>query len=205
MELREDGMVWIGLIWLRIGISGGLLWTVKWTLEFLSPWANIGFSNGFSSLWLVGSSLNWVISFVEVACSGYALPSRSVWTKHHVPHWSLYDLLTLYSSSELIWHCFNVRFSVPLSGKHTRCLTDSTRDWRTSVSTWRALHEMASACVTLLCASVLVWQSVVGVKLANFVNIPGFIGWQSLNFCLFINVNNIGRTAALYLQRNHEH
>jgi hypothetical protein len=25
MELREDGMVWIGLIWLRIGISGGLL------------------------------------------------------------------------------------------------------------------------------------------------------------------------------------
>jgi hypothetical protein len=23
--LREDGMVWIGLIWLRIGTSGGLL------------------------------------------------------------------------------------------------------------------------------------------------------------------------------------
>jgi hypothetical protein len=30
MDLREigwDGMVWIRLIWLRIGISGGLLWT----------------------------------------------------------------------------------------------------------------------------------------------------------------------------------
>jgi hypothetical protein len=25
MDLREDGMVWIGLIWLGIGISGGLL------------------------------------------------------------------------------------------------------------------------------------------------------------------------------------
>jgi hypothetical protein len=25
MDLREDGMVWIGLIWLRIGTSGGLL------------------------------------------------------------------------------------------------------------------------------------------------------------------------------------
>jgi hypothetical protein len=25
MDLREDGMVWIGLIWLRIGNSGGLL------------------------------------------------------------------------------------------------------------------------------------------------------------------------------------
>jgi hypothetical protein len=25
IDLREDGMVYIGLIWLRIGISGGLL------------------------------------------------------------------------------------------------------------------------------------------------------------------------------------
>jgi hypothetical protein len=25
MDLRWDGMVWIGLIWLRIGTSGGLL------------------------------------------------------------------------------------------------------------------------------------------------------------------------------------
>jgi hypothetical protein len=25
MDLREIGMVWIGLIWLRIGTSGGLL------------------------------------------------------------------------------------------------------------------------------------------------------------------------------------
>jgi hypothetical protein len=25
---RQDAMVWIGLIWLRIGTSGGLLWTL---------------------------------------------------------------------------------------------------------------------------------------------------------------------------------
>jgi hypothetical protein len=25
MDLRQDGMLWIGLIWLRIGTSGGLL------------------------------------------------------------------------------------------------------------------------------------------------------------------------------------
>jgi hypothetical protein len=25
MDLRDDGIVWIGLIWLRIGTSGGLL------------------------------------------------------------------------------------------------------------------------------------------------------------------------------------
>jgi hypothetical protein len=25
MDLRYDGMIWIGLIWLRIGTSGGLL------------------------------------------------------------------------------------------------------------------------------------------------------------------------------------
>jgi hypothetical protein len=25
MDLRQDGMVWIGLIWLRIGTSGGFL------------------------------------------------------------------------------------------------------------------------------------------------------------------------------------
>jgi hypothetical protein len=25
MDLREDGVVWTGLIWLRIGTSGGLL------------------------------------------------------------------------------------------------------------------------------------------------------------------------------------
>jgi hypothetical protein len=27
MDLREDGVVWTGLIWLRTGTSGGLLWT----------------------------------------------------------------------------------------------------------------------------------------------------------------------------------
>jgi hypothetical protein len=37
MDLREigwDGMVWIGLIWLRIGTSGGLSWTRSWTSRF---------------------------------------------------------------------------------------------------------------------------------------------------------------------------
>jgi hypothetical protein len=27
MDLRKDGVVWIGLIWLRIGTNGGILWT----------------------------------------------------------------------------------------------------------------------------------------------------------------------------------
>jgi hypothetical protein len=26
-EIGEDGVDWIGLMWLRIGTSGGLLWT----------------------------------------------------------------------------------------------------------------------------------------------------------------------------------
>jgi hypothetical protein len=31
-------MVWIGLIWLRIGTSGGLLWTRKWNFGFHKIW-----------------------------------------------------------------------------------------------------------------------------------------------------------------------
>jgi hypothetical protein len=27
MDVRENGMLWIGLMWLRIGISRELLWT----------------------------------------------------------------------------------------------------------------------------------------------------------------------------------
>jgi hypothetical protein len=27
MDLRKDGVVWIGLIWLSIGTNGGLMWT----------------------------------------------------------------------------------------------------------------------------------------------------------------------------------
>jgi hypothetical protein len=37
MKLREigwDGVVWIGLILLRIGTNGGLLWTRYWTFGF---------------------------------------------------------------------------------------------------------------------------------------------------------------------------
>jgi hypothetical protein len=30
----EDEMVWIGLIWFRVGTSVGLLWTRKWTFGF---------------------------------------------------------------------------------------------------------------------------------------------------------------------------
>jgi hypothetical protein len=33
-EIGRDGMIWIGLIWLRIGTSGGLLWTRYWTFGF---------------------------------------------------------------------------------------------------------------------------------------------------------------------------
>jgi hypothetical protein len=32
IDLREIG--WDGMIWLRIGTSGGLLWTRQWTFEF---------------------------------------------------------------------------------------------------------------------------------------------------------------------------
>jgi hypothetical protein len=31
---RQDGMVWIELIWLSIGTNGGLLWTWYWTSSF---------------------------------------------------------------------------------------------------------------------------------------------------------------------------
>jgi hypothetical protein len=31
---RDDGMVWIGLMWLEIWISGRLLWTRYWTFGF---------------------------------------------------------------------------------------------------------------------------------------------------------------------------
>jgi hypothetical protein len=47
---NKDGMVWTGLIWLRIGTSRGLLWTQQWksgfhiNLErFFSSWATGGF------------------------------------------------------------------------------------------------------------------------------------------------------------------
>jgi hypothetical protein len=30
----KDGRGWTGFIWLKIGASGGLLWTRWWTLEF---------------------------------------------------------------------------------------------------------------------------------------------------------------------------
>jgi hypothetical protein len=32
-EIRWDG-IWTGLIWLRIGTSGGHLWTRLWTFRF---------------------------------------------------------------------------------------------------------------------------------------------------------------------------
>jgi hypothetical protein len=42
MDLREIG--WTGLIWFRIGTSGGLLWTQYWTFEFhkmLNSWVAV--------------------------------------------------------------------------------------------------------------------------------------------------------------------
>jgi hypothetical protein len=34
MNLMEIRWVWNGFVWLRIGTSGGLLWTQKWTFRF---------------------------------------------------------------------------------------------------------------------------------------------------------------------------
>jgi hypothetical protein len=31
---RWDGMVWAGLVWLRIGTGGELLWIWRWTFGF---------------------------------------------------------------------------------------------------------------------------------------------------------------------------
>jgi hypothetical protein len=57
IDLRQDGMVWIGLIWLRIGTSGGLLWPRYWIFGFHkmpgSSWVAAQFSDpqeGLSSV-----------------------------------------------------------------------------------------------------------------------------------------------------------
>jgi hypothetical protein len=64
LDLREMKWdVWIGFIWLRIGTSGGLLWTRQWTFGFHKT---------------LGSS--WVAA--QLAASQEGLSSMSEWVPH---------------------------------------------------------------------------------------------------------------------------
>jgi hypothetical protein len=56
LDLKEIGIDGrrTGFSWLRIGSSGGLVWTREWTFEFhkksgyfLTGWVTISFSNNF--------------------------------------------------------------------------------------------------------------------------------------------------------------
>jgi hypothetical protein len=67
--VRLNEFVWIGLIWLRIGTSGGLLWTRQWT-------------SGFHKM--LGSS--WVA--VQLAASQEGFSSMSEWMTEHESDWS---------------------------------------------------------------------------------------------------------------------
>jgi hypothetical protein len=54
---REDGVVWTGSMWLRIGSSGGLLWTWKWTFGFHKIWKILQW---LSNWWLFKkNSVSW--------------------------------------------------------------------------------------------------------------------------------------------------
>jgi hypothetical protein len=76
MDLRQDGMVWIGLIWLRIETSVGLLWTRQWTFGFhrmlgsswvVAQWA--ASQEGLSSM----SEVKWVIGPMDLEITRQAL------------------------------------------------------------------------------------------------------------------------------------
>jgi hypothetical protein len=62
-----DGMVWTELISLRIGTSGGLLWTRQWTFGFHK---------------ILGSS--WVAA--QLAASQEGLSSMSEWVMLDIPY-----------------------------------------------------------------------------------------------------------------------
>jgi hypothetical protein len=77
-------MVWIGLIWLRIGIRWGLLWTRKWTFGFHImlgiSWVAAQLApsqEGLSSMnewWLKKDTLHWwCVEYLELCISQYSL------------------------------------------------------------------------------------------------------------------------------------
>jgi hypothetical protein len=49
---KYGGEMWIGCVWLRIGTSGGLLWTRYWTFDLLASQERLG------SVELVGWSVS---------------------------------------------------------------------------------------------------------------------------------------------------
>jgi hypothetical protein len=76
---RENGIVWIALIWFRVGTSGGLLWTWYWTFGFnkmlISSWVAAQLATSQEGL---SSICEWVfqycISLIICLC---CLKSRS--------------------------------------------------------------------------------------------------------------------------------
>jgi hypothetical protein len=78
-------MVWIGLIWLRIGTSGGLLWTQYWTFGFHKMPGSSRVDAQFVHFCLLNSGLlswagvNWTV------CSFPFIPSRP--TEYRPPSW----------------------------------------------------------------------------------------------------------------------
>jgi hypothetical protein len=77
-------MIWIGLIWLRIGTSGGLLWTWQWT--------SFRFHKMLGSSWVtaqltasqegLSSMSEWVSEWVLTVMSANDTPSSSQSNKH---------------------------------------------------------------------------------------------------------------------------
>jgi hypothetical protein len=86
-DLREiNWMVWTGLIWLRIGTFGRLLWTWKWTFEF-----HIILGNSWVAAWLAASQeglrsvelASWLIGlFVEAPTFSRQSAHRWRWACH---------------------------------------------------------------------------------------------------------------------------
>jgi hypothetical protein len=63
MDLREDEMVWIGLLWLRIGTSGGLSWTRYWIFGFHKCWEVLEWLHNWRLL--KNGSAPWVSKYME--------------------------------------------------------------------------------------------------------------------------------------------
>jgi hypothetical protein len=80
--------VWTGFIWLRIGSSGGLLWTRQWTFGF-HKWRRIYWLA--EQLFLLNNSVQWNLTYLgpylgEVTC-GRALSRQLRLTFSSVPSW----------------------------------------------------------------------------------------------------------------------
>jgi hypothetical protein len=54
---RWDGVMWTGLIWLRIGTGGELLWIRYWTFGFLEMLGNYRVASQPVASWVLLSSI----------------------------------------------------------------------------------------------------------------------------------------------------